>query len=85
MQRLGTVQVGEEVEEDLRLGLELEQMAVHTLREAITHCARVGDYTTRNILEEMVRGQEEHLNWFETQLQAIGQVGIENYLSQQIH
>jgi bacterioferritin len=85
MQRLGTVQVGETVLEHLQLALQLEQNVVTTLTEAITHCAQVGDYTTRNILEEMVRGQEEHINWLETQLEAIEQVGLQNYLAQQIN
>src|SRR5918996_2731271 len=84
MQRLGTVQAGENPQEHLQLDLQLEQNAVETLREAIAHCAQVGDYTTRNILEEMVRGEEEHVDWFETQLQTIQQVGLENYLGQQI-
>ena len=53
--------------------------------EAISHCAQVGDYTTRGILEEMVRDEEEHIDWLETQLETIDQVGLENYLTQQIH
>jgi len=85
MQRLGTVQVGETVLEHLQLALQLEQNAVTTLTEAITHCTQVGDYTTRNMLEEMVRGQEEHVNWLETQLEAIEQVGLQNYLAQQLN
>jgi bacterioferritin len=84
MQRLETVQVGENPHENLQLALQMELHAVEILREAIAHCAQVSDYTTRNILEEMVRGEEEHVDWFETQLQAIEQVGLQNYLSQQI-
>ncbi|HXG36219.1 MAG TPA: bacterioferritin [Dehalococcoidia bacterium] len=84
MQRLGQVLVGEAVPEQLQLTLQQERQAVNTLREAITHCAQVGDYTTRNKLEEMVREEEEHIDWLETQLATIRQVGVENYLSQQI-
>ncbi len=54
------------------------------MREAITHCAKVGDYTTRHKLEDMVKEEEEHINWIETQLDTIKQVGLENYLSEQI-
>ena len=84
LQRLGQVMVGESVREDLDLDLAAEIAAVETLREAITHCASVGDYTTRNILEQMVRSEEEHIDWIETQIETINQVGLEIYLNQQI-
>jgi bacterioferritin len=84
MQRLGRVAVGETVAEQLRLTLDQEVAAVDTLNGGISHCAQVGDFTTRNILERMVRDEEEHIDWLETQLQTIEQVGMENYLSQQI-
>ena len=85
LQRLNQVMVGESVKEDLELNLEAEKDAVEALTEAITHCASVGDYTTRNILEGMVREEEEHVDWLETQLELINQVGLELYLNQQIH
>ncbi|MPZ13151.1 MAG: bacterioferritin [Chloroflexi bacterium] len=84
LQRLGTVRVGENAEEDLRLDVQQEAEAVETLRQSITHCQQVGDYTTRGILEQMVREQEQHIDWLETQLDTIRQVGGENYLAQQI-
>jgi len=85
LQRLGTVRVGESAPEHLRLARESELEAVETYREAIAHCAQVGDYTTRNLLEEMVRDEEEHIDWLETQLEAIRQLGETNYLAQQLH
>ncbi len=84
LQRLNRVRVGETVLENLQLDLALEQHAVATLTEAIALCSEVQDYTTRNILEEMIRDEETHVDWFETQLETIGQVGVELYLSQQI-
>ena len=84
LQRLGTVHVGENVPEDLQVDVAQEQDAVGTYTEAIAHCAEVGDYTTRNMLEEMVRDEEEHIDWLETQLETIQQVGLERYLAQQI-
>ncbi|WP_447979637.1 bacterioferritin [Candidatus Nitrospira bockiana] len=84
MQRLGTVRVGETVLEQLQLDLQQEKDAVSLFTEAITHCAKVGDYTTRHILEDMVKDEEEHIDWLETQLETIKQVGLENYLSEQI-
>ena len=84
LQRMNQVMVGESVQEDLELDLQSEQNAVEVVTEAITHCAQVGDYTTRGMLEEMVRSEEEHVDWLETQLETINQIGIELYLNQQI-
>jgi bacterioferritin len=85
LQRLGTVSVGEAVQEDLQLDAQQERAAIATLTEAIAHCARVEDFTTRAKLEEMVKGEEEQLDWLETQLESIRQVGIEIYLGHQLH
>jgi bacterioferritin len=84
MQRLNQVRAGETVPEVLQAGLELERGAVDFLRGAIEHCARQGDFTTRAMFEEMIRDEEHHIDWFETQFEAIRLVGVENYLSQQI-
>ena len=85
VQRLNQVMIGETVQEDLELDLEAEKGAVAALTEAIAHCAAVGDYTTRNMLEEMVREEEQHVDWLETQLETIRLIGIDLYLNQQIH
>ena len=84
LQRMNQVMMGESVQEDLELDLQSEQNAVEVVTEAITHCAQVGDYTTRGMLEEMVRSEEEHVDWLETQMETINQIGIELYLNQQI-
>ena len=57
---------------------------LNRLRESITHCAKVGDYTTRSILERMIEDEESHIDWIETQLDTIKQVGLQNYLAEQI-
>ena len=85
LQRLNQVQVGESIREDLELNLEAEKGAVEAVAEAITHCASVGDYTTRSILEGMIREEEEHIDRLETQLEIINTIGIDLYLNQQIH
>jgi bacterioferritin len=85
LQRLSDVQVGESIKEDLELNLSAEKGAVDALAEAITHCASVGDYTTRSILEGMIREEEEHVDTLETQLEIIKQIGIDLYLNRQIH
>ena len=79
------LRVGENVLENLQLDLQLEQEAVEALREAITHCREVEDYASRKLFEDMIASEEEHLDWVETQLEAISQIGIELYLSQQLH
>jgi len=85
MQRLNQVRVGESVPELLQAGLDLERSAVQFLVGAIEGCARVGDYTTRSMFEEMIGDEETHVDWFETQLETIRLVGLEQYLSQQIN
>ena len=85
LQRLNQVKVGETVLEDLQLNLQSEKEAVEVLTEAITHCSKVQDYTTRGLLEGMVRSEEEHIDWIETQLETINVIGMELYLNQQIH
>ena len=85
LQRLNQVKVGESVLEDLQLNLASEVEAVGVLTEAISHCLQVQDYTTRSLLEGMVRSEEEHVDWLETQLETIKTIGIDLYLNQQIH
>lgn len=84
MQSLGTVKSGQAVPELFDADLKLEQEDVTLLRDAITHCARVGDYTTRHKLEDMIKETEDHIRWIEIQLRTIKQVGLENYLTEQI-
>jgi bacterioferritin len=84
LQRLGPVRIGENVQEHLQLDLQLEQTAIETLAEGIALCARVEDYATRNILEEMIREEQDDVDWLETQLGLIEQLGLPQYLAQQI-
>jgi bacterioferritin len=84
MQRLGTVTVGETVPEQFAADLASEKEMLALLAEGVTHCARVEDYTTRYMLEEMVKDVDEHIDWIETQQELIRQVGLERYLSEQI-
>ena len=82
--RLEEVSRGASVEGLFKADLRFEQEDVEALRAAIAHCAKVMDFTTRRKLEDMVKDSEEHVDWFETQLRAIQQVGLENYLAEQI-
>ncbi|HEV8638689.1 MAG TPA: bacterioferritin [Chloroflexota bacterium] len=84
LQRLGQIRVGENVQEHLEAALELEKGQNQLLTEAIDHCSKVGDYTTRTILERKIEGEKAHIDWVETELETIGHVGLPNYLAQQI-
>jgi bacterioferritin len=84
VQRLGTVHVGETVPEQFKTDLQAEKEMLTLLSEGIAHCAKVGDYTTRHMLEDMAEDVDEHIDWIETQMETLKQVGLENYLSEQI-
>lgn len=84
VQRLGTVHVGETVPEQLKLDLKAEQEMLKMLSDGVAHCTKVGDYTTRHMLEDMAKDVDEHIDWIETQMETVKQVGLENYLSEQI-
>ena len=85
MQRLFPVQVGESVQEQLQLDLGVEYEAVPRLNHGIALCVEVGDNGTRELLEDILVSEEEHVDWLETQLETIRQIGIEHYLAQQLH
>jgi bacterioferritin len=84
MQRLEKVRVGETVAEQLTLDLQLEQVAIPRFNKAIALAVDVADNTTRDLLEHMLVSEEEHVDWLESQLELIKQVGEQNYLAQQI-
>jgi bacterioferritin len=85
VQRLGKVRVGETVAEQLELDYGLEQEAIPRLNTAIGLAVKVKDNGTRELLEEILTSEEEHVDWLEAQLELIKQVGEQNYLAQQIH
>ena len=70
--------------EQLQLDLDVEKAAVKLLNDGIELCRSLGDNGSRELLEEILVAEEEHVNWLEAQLELIAQVGVENYLSQQI-
>lgn len=85
MQRLGKVKIGETVPEQLKLDHALEVEAVGRLNKGIALAVDVHDNGSRELLEKILVSEEEHLDWLEAQLELIKQVGVENYLAQQIH
>jgi bacterioferritin len=84
VQRLGKITIGEKVEEQLRLDLDLEKRAVPVLNDGIAACRAEGDNGSADLLEDILEAEEEHIDWLEAQLTLVEQVGIQNYLSEQI-
>ena len=84
VQRLGRICIGENVPEMLANDLKLEQDAVERLNAGIIELRDMGDNGTRLILEDILASEEEHIDWIEAQLELIQQVGVQNYLAQQI-
>jgi bacterioferritin len=85
LQRLNPVRVGETVPEQHRLDRDLEVAAIERYNRGVALAASKGDNGTRELLERKLTGEESHLDWIEAQLTLIEQVGLENYLAQQIH
>jgi bacterioferritin len=79
-QKLGKLLIGENTQEMLKCDLKLEMVAIPDLKEAITHCESVKDYVSRELFEDILESEEEHVDWLETQLGLIEKVGIQNYL-----
>ncbi len=84
VQRLGKINVGETVPEQLRLDLELERAAIRALNAGIELARSLGDNGSRDLLEDILEAEEKHANWIEAQLTLIAQTGEGNYLAQQI-
>ena len=85
VQRLGKINIGETVPEQLKVDLELEYQALPRLNEGIALCRERGDNGTRKLLEDILRSEEEHVDWLEAQIELLEQVGEHNYLAEQIH
>jgi bacterioferritin len=71
--------IGENVREALECDLRLEMQAHPVLRQAIADSELAGDYESRELFEEILRGEEEHIDWLETQLDLIKRIGQQNY------
>jgi len=84
MQRIGSVRIGETVEEQLDVDRDLEVAAIERYRRGVALAVEEGDPGTRALLERLVVGEEEHLDWIDTQLTMIRDIGIERYTQSQI-
>jgi bacterioferritin len=84
MQKYMKVNVGQTIPEQHAFDLELERGAVERLNKGIERCRVTGDNGTRALLEKILVDEEEHVDWLEAQQKQIQDMGIENYLAQQI-
>jgi bacterioferritin len=85
VQRLGKINIGETVPEQLKSDLAMERDAVVRFNRGVELCRSRDDNGSRHLLEGMLVSEEKHINWLEAQLALIAQMGEANYLAQQIH
>jgi bacterioferritin len=84
MQRMSPVRVGENPIEQHELDLSIELEAVERLNKGIATCVAKGDNGTRDLLEEILKEEEDSIDWLEAQLYLVKQIGTEKYLAEQI-
>lgn len=84
VQRLGKINIGENVPEILKSDYALEMEALPRLNEGIELCRTLGDNNSRHLLEEILEEEEQHVDWLEAQMTLLEQVGVQNYLAEQI-
>lgn len=79
LQKLNRLRIGEGTEEMLRCDHEQITEQLDVLRDAIAYCEGVKDYVSRELLRDILEYEEDYLDWLETQLQLIADIGIQNY------
>lgn len=84
LQQLNKLLIGENVKEALECDLKLEMGALPMLKSAIAYCETVADYVSRELFEDILESEEDHVDWIETQIDLIAKIGIENYLQSQM-
>ena len=84
LQQLGKLLIGEKPSEVMACDLRLEQQAMPDLKAAIAYCETAGDFVSRQLFVDILESEEEHIDWLETQLGLIAQLGEANYLQTKI-
>ena len=83
LQDIGRIKIGENVEEIIAADLKTEYDGLPLLKEAIAHCEAVKDYISRELIEDILESEEEHIDFLETQQDLIRSMGIQNYIQLQ--
>jgi bacterioferritin len=79
------INIGATVEAQIKNDLQLEYDAVERLNDGIKLCAALGDNGSKTLAEQILTDEEHHIDWLEAQLHTISEMGIANYLSQQLY
>jgi len=82
--RLKDIHIGDKVESQLENDRKAEDGAVKAYNDGIRQAVDLGDNGTRELLESFVKDEEDHLDWLEAQQDQIKQMGIQNYLVEQV-
>ena len=80
LQDLDKLLIGENVREILECDLRLEQAGISRLREAIAHCEGVRDFVSRDLFSDILQGEEDQVDFIETQFELIDRIGLERYI-----
>jgi bacterioferritin len=84
LQRYMKIQVGKNVKEMFDFDLNVEYAAVERLNRGIEIATRNKDNGSRELMEKILVAEEEHIDWLEAQLHLINEIGLPNYLAQQL-
>ncbi|MFP8968517.1 bacterioferritin [Pokkaliibacter sp. CJK22405] len=84
LQDLGKLLIGENIKEMLECDLKVEMVAQQDLREGIAYADSIRDYISRDLLKNILDSEEEHIDWLETELGLIDQLGMQNYLQAKV-
>jgi bacterioferritin len=83
LQDLGKLLIGENVLDVIQCDLSLEMRSMPDLKLAISHCENIKDFVSRELFTHILESEEEHIDWLQTQLRLIEQMGIENFVQLQ--
>ena len=84
LQALHKLMIGETVPEILNCDLQLELVSQKTVKEGIALCEQSRDYVSRDLFQHILDDTEEHIDWLETQIELVEQVGLQKYLQSQM-
>ena len=82
---LNKIHIGAAVDAQHRNDHEAESGAVKAYNDGVKLCVELGDNGTRELLEDILEDEEEHIDWIEAQLDQISQLGLQVYLGEQLH
>jgi bacterioferritin len=82
---LNKIHIGDTIEAQHKSDVEAEEGAIKGYNDAIRLCVDLGDNGTRELFESILKDEEDHLDWLEAQLDQIAQLGVQAYLSEQLH